>query len=196
MMRNILLFVFGIFLFSCSQRNIADHYYRNQKSYDSIHANYKSLIHENVFTLFFKDRSYRYITLEIFTDSLKYIYYFKTDELRLYDTIVKYKINTKNFYLLMNQMARARSLWISQLDYYVKNKKENLIYIAFRSRPLWFFFSSQKYCMINWFTKPQQYDVKGFLLNQSLTPIPLELNDRKSYRINDTVAYRISNRFR
>ena len=196
MMRNILLFVIGIFLFSCSQRNIADHYYRNQKSYDSIHANYKSLIHENVFTLFFKDRSYRYITLEIFTDSLKYIYYFKTDELRLYDTIVKYKINTKNFYLLMNQMARARSLWISQLDYYVKNKKENLIYIAFRSRPLWFFFSSQKYCMINWFTKPQQYDVKGFLLNQSLTPIPLELNDRKSYRINDTVAYRISNRFR
>lgn len=196
MMRNILLFVIGIFLFSCSQRNIADHYYRNQKSYDSIHANYKSLIHENVFTLFFKDRSYRYITLEIFTDSLKYIYYFKTDELRLYDTIVKYKINTKDFYLLMNQMTRARSLWISQLDYYVKNKKENLIYIAFRSRPLWFFFSSQKYCMINWFTKPQQYDVKGFLLNQSLTPIPLELNDRKSYRINDTVAYRISNRFR
>ena len=196
MMRNILLFVFGIFLFSCSQRNIADHYYRNQKSYDSIHANYKSLIHENVFTLFFKDRSYRYITLEIFTDSLKYIYYFKTDELRLYDTIVKYKINTKDFYLLMNQMTRARSLWISQLDYYVKNKNENLIYIAFRSRPLWFFFSSQKYCMINWFTKPQQYDVKGFLLNQSLTPIPLELNDRKSYRINDTVAYRISNRFR
>ena len=196
MMRNILLFVIGIFLFSCSQRNIADHYYRNQKSYDSIHANYKSLIHENVFTLFFKDRSYRYITLEIFTDSLKYIYYFKTDELRLYDTIVKYKINTKDFYLLMNQMTRARSLWISQLDYYVKNKNENLIYIAFRSRPLWFFFSSQKYCMINWFTKPQQYDVKGFLLNQSLTPIPLELNDRKSYRINDTVAYRISNRFR
>ena len=196
MMRNILLFVIGIFLFSCSQRNIADHYYRNQKSYDSIHANYKSLIHENVFTLFFKDRSYRYITLEIFTDSFKYIYYFKTDELRLYDTIVKYKINTKDFYLLMNQMTRARSLWISQLDYYVKNKKENLIYIAFRSRPLWFFFSSQKYCMINWFTKPQQYDVKGFLLNQSLTPIPLELNDRKSYRINDTVAYRISNRFR
>ena len=196
MMRNILLFVFGIFLFSCSQRNIADHYYRNQKPYDSIHANYKSLIHENVFTLFFKDRSYRYITLEIFTDSLKYIYYFKTDELRLYDTIVKYKINTKDFYLLMNQMTRARSLWISQLDYYVKNKKENLIYIAFRSRPLWFFFSSQKYCMINWFTKPQQYDVKGFLLNQSLAPIPLELNDRKSYRINDTVAYRISNRFR
>ena len=196
MMRNILFFVIGIFLFSCSQRNIADHYYRNQKSYDSIHANYKSLIHENVFTLFFKDRSYRYITLEIFTDSLKYIYYFKTDELRLYDTIVKYKINTKDFYLLMNQMTRARSLWISQLDYYVKNKKENLIYIAFRSRPLWFFFSSQKYCMINWFTKPQQYDVKGFLLNQSLTPIPLELNDRKSYRINDTVAYRISNRFR
>ena len=196
MMRNILLFVIGIFLFSCSQRNIADHYYRNQKSYDSIHANYKSLIHENVFTLFFKDRSYRYITLEIFTDSLKYIYYFKTDELRLYDTIVKYKINTKDFYLLMNQMTRARSLLISQLDYYVKNKKENLIYIAFRSRPLWFFFSSQKYFMINWFTKPQQYDVKGFLLNQSLTPIPLELNDRKSYRINDTVAYRISNRFR
>ena len=196
MMRNILLFVFGIFLFSCSQRNIADHYYRNQKSYDSIHANYKSLIHENVFTLFFKNRSHKSIMLEIFTDSLKYIYYFKTDESLLYDTLVKYKINTKNFYLLMNQMARARSLWISQLEYYVKNKKENLIYIAFRSRPLWFFFSSQKYCMINWFTKPQQYDVKGFLLNQSLTPIPLELNDRKSYRINDTVAYRISNRFR
>ena len=149
MMRNILLFVFGIFLFSCSQRNIADHYYRNQKSYDSIHANYKSLIHENVFTLFFKNRSHKSIMSEIFTDSLKYIYYFKTDELRLYDTLVKYKINTKNFYLLMNQMARARSLWISQLEYYVKNKKENLIYIAFRSRPLWFFFSSQKYFMIN-----------------------------------------------
>ena len=196
MMRKILLFVFAIFIFSCSSRNIADQYYRNQKPLDSIYENYRALINQNMFTLFFKNRSYKSITLEMFTDSLKYIYYFKINEPALQDTLLKYKINPGNFYLLMKQMTRARSLWISQLDYYVKNKKENLIYIAFRSRPLWFFFSSQKYCMINWFTKPQQYDVKGFLLNQSLAPIPLELNDRKSYRINDTVAYRISNRFR
>lgn len=195
MMRNILLFVFAILFFSCSSRNIAEHYYRNQKTFDSIQANYKSLINENIFTLFFKDRSYKSITLEVFTDSLKYIYYFKINEPSLYDTLLKYKINPKNFYLLMDEMTRVRSLWVSTLDYYVGSKKESLIYIGFRSRLLWFFFTPQKYFMINWFKKPQHYNGNGMLLDLS-TSVPIELNDRKSHRINDTVAYRISNRFR
>ncbi|MEO5781979.1 MAG: hypothetical protein ABIQ07_01830 [Ginsengibacter sp.] len=196
MMRNILLFlILPGMLLSCSSRNIPHHYYRNQKSLDSLHSNYRSLINENVFTLFFKDRSYRSITLEIFTDTLKYIYYFKINEASLQDTLMKYKINPENFYFLMDQMTRTRSLWVSQLDYYVGSKKDSLIYIAFRSRPLWFFFTSQKYFMINWFKKPQQYDRKGVLLDLS-SSVPMELNDRKSHRINDTMAYRISNRFR
>lgn len=198
MMRNTILFmiVLGMLIFSCSPRNIADHYYRNKANLDSIHENYKTLIHENVFTLFFKERSYRSITLEIFTDSLKYIYYFKTNEPGLYDTLVKYKIRPENFYLLMNEMIRVRSLWVAKLDYYIRSKKEDLIYISFRSRPLWFLFTPQKYFMINWFQTPQHYNERGILLNELSKSTPRELNDRISHRINDTVAYRISNRFR
>ena len=181
---------------SCSSRNITEYYYRNQRVLDSIHANYKSLIKENGFTLFFKDHSYKSITLEIFTDSLKYIYYFKINEARLYDTLLKYKFKPNDFYLLMNAMILVRSLWVGKLDYYVGNKKENLIYISFRSRPVRFFFSQQKYFMINWFQKPQYYDHRGILLDEKLQPAYRELNDRISHRINDTVAYRISNRFR
>ena len=159
-MRNILLFMilFVMLLFSCSSRNISDYYFRNQQKLNSIHANYRSLINENVFTLFFKDRSYKSVTLEIFTDSLKYIYYFKTNEPRLYDTLVKYKINPEGFYLLMNKMTLVRSLWVAKLDYYIGHKKEDLIYISFRSRPLWFFFTPQKYFIINWFQTQQHYN--------------------------------------
>lgn len=197
MMRNILLFmiVFVMLIFSCSPRNIADYYYRNKANLDSIHENYKTLIKDNIFTLFFKNRSYTSITMEIFTDSLKYIYYFKTNEPRLYDTLLKYKIRPDNFYALMNKMTSVRSLWVSNLDHYANNKKESLIYIAFRSRPLWFFFTPQKYFMINWFQKTQYYNDGGILLN-GVSSIPMELNDRISHRINDTIAYRISNRFR
>src|SRR4051812_44915977 len=88
-------FIYGIFFLalsagylSCSPRNIStNYYYENQKTLDSIEINYKSLYRQNPFTVVFTSRSFKTVAIEIITDTLSYIYEFKVDEGRLYDTL-------------------------------------------------------------------------------------------------------------
>src|SRR5688572_7404772 len=118
-------------LLSCSySRKFTENYYQdNQSTLQSIRTRYKALYEKSPFSLELKDARLNRIGMEIHTDSIKYIYTFRTDEPYLLDTLYKYNYDVKAISELINDMQKAHCTWITNLDYYEKRKKKFMVFL-------------------------------------------------------------------
>jgi len=124
---HIILLLFAIMLLcSCASRKVisSNYYFENEKTLTVIEQSYKALYREKPFSVEFTDRTFNYISLEIITDSVKYMYEFDINEPRLQDTLVKYHLPAKGVTDLIMQMRSIHCIWINNLDYYTNNQKK------------------------------------------------------------------------
>ena len=192
----ILLFTI-IFICSCNtSKNISAYYFENKSTLDSIHQLYKEEYKKRHFSIEFTDRSFTNISIEILTDTLKYIYEFNLSESRLNDTLIKYNLSAKNIHYLISKMGLIHCTWINKLDYYVEGKKENLIFMSIRAKAFSTPFTNKKYYILTYFLQPQYYDLDGHLLDHKSRKRIRKINEEVFTRITDKVAYSISDRFR
>lgn len=200
-MRNKIKFkqilVSSVLLYSCtSTKNISKYYFKNQKSLDSIQQFYKQLYHQKPFSIEFTDKSFNNVSLEIFTDTFKYVYEFGINEKRMEDTLQKYQFPAMGIKKLLSQMQLIHCTWINTLDYYVDRKKNFLVFMSIRPTLLTTPFTNKKYYIITYFQQPQYYDDEGILLNNRKRKNIRKINNDIFRRITDKVAYTISDRFR
>jgi len=181
---------------SCTTTNISKYYYDNKPTLDKIDKSYKLEYGSRPFSLEFIDKSFKNISIEIFTDSLKYIYVFKEDESRLKDTLLKYHITYKAISELLSNMRTVHCNWINNLDYYVDKKKNSLVFMSIRPLGLHFPFKRKKYYILTYFAQPQYYDREGRLLDKRRLRKIRKINEDVFKRINDKVAYTLSDRYR
>lgn len=183
---------------SCASRKVfsTNYYTENEKALTSIETLYKKINQQRHFSVEFTDKSFQYISLEIITDSIKYIYEFKLDEPRLTDTLVKYKLPVDDVMNLVNQMSSIHCIWINNLDYYVNNQKRSLIFMSIRHVAIRLPFTSERYYILTFYSQPQYYDKEGRLLAGRQVRKLRRINDDVFRRVNDKVAYTISERFR
>jgi hypothetical protein len=194
---TIKLFCVAMLLYSCATtKNISKYYFENQKILDSIHHSYKEQYKQRHFSIQFTDKTFRNISIELFTDSLKYIYEFTISEERLKDTLLKYNLSVPDFNELISEMAGIHCTWINNLDYYVENKKESLVFMSIRAKPFNYPFTNKKYYILTYFLQPQYYDAEGRLLDRRNRKRIRKINEDVFKRITDKVAYSISDRFR
>jgi hypothetical protein len=163
---------------------------------DKIQESYKAQYTQHPFSIEFTDKTFRNISIEIFTDSLKYIYGFASAEERMKDTLLKYHLSPQGVQQLVSQMTSIHCTWINTLYYYVEEKKESLIFMSIRPRPFTFPFTNKKYYILTYFSQPQYYDQKGRLLDRRFRRKIRKINEDVFKRITDKVAYTISDRFR
>lgn len=193
----ILLVLVTGFIFSCSPKNISSkYYYQNEKVLDRIEESYKQLYREARFTIGFTDRRFNTVSVEIITDTLSYIYEFAVNDARLNDTLVKYHPNAARVAALIRQMQSIRCTWIRNLDYYVDEKKNSLIYMSIKPVALKAPFSYSKYYVLTYFQQPQHFDSEGQLLDKRKLRRLRKINGEIFKRINDKVCYTISGNFR
>ena len=191
------LFCAVTLIYSCtSATNISKYYFQNQKKLDSIQHSYKEQYKQRHFSIQFTDKTFSNVSIEILTDSLKYIYEFTISENRLKDTLLKYNLPVSAFGELISQMASIHCTWINNLDYYVETKKEALIFMSIRAKPFNFPFTNKKYYILTYFLQPQYYDAEGRLLDRRNRKRMRKINEDVFKRITDKVAYTISDRFR
>jgi len=194
---TIKLFCVATLLYSCTTTtNISKYYSQNQKILDGIQHSYKEQYKQRHFSIQFTDKTFRNVSIEILTDSLKYIYEFTISENRLKDTLFKYNLPVSAFGELISQMASIHCTWINNLDYYVETKKESLIFMSIRAKPFNFPFTNKKYYILTYFLQPQYYDAEGRLLDRRNRKRIRKINEDVFKRITDKVAYTISDRFR
>ena len=184
-------------IFSCSPKNISTKYYfQNEKALDRIEETYKQLYQQKPFTIGFTDRSFKTVSIEIITDSLSYIYEFTESESRLADTLTKYHPNGSKVIELIGEMQSIRCTWIRNLDYYVDEKKNSLIFMSIKPTALKAPFSYSKYYVLTYFQLPQYFDAEGRLLDKRKLRRLRKINGEIFKRINDKVCYTISGNFR
>jgi len=192
-----LLPAIGIVLFcSCASTNISKYYEKNKRTLESIEQSYQSQYKKQKFSLLFTDKSYQHFSLEIHTDSIKYIYDFDTSENRLNDTLEKFHFRIPEMRTLINNMQSIRCTWIDNLDYYVDDKKNYLVFMSIRKKTINLPFIEQKYYVLTYFAQPQYYDNEGRLLDHRSRRRLRKINGEIFRRINDKVCYTVSTLFR
>jgi hypothetical protein len=195
---TILLLTAMLLISSCATRKTfsTNYYHENEKVLTVIEQSYKEIYAQKHFSLEFTDRSFNYISLEIITDSIKYIYEFGTSEPRLQDTLTKYGLPVKGVTDLISQMRSIRCLWINNLDYYTGTQKNSLVFMSIRNVAIHLPFTYEKYYILTFYPQPQYFDSEGRLLAGRRLRKLRKINDDTFRRINDKVAYTISERFR
>lgn len=188
----------AVLLCSCSmgKKLTSSYYYENEKTLTVIESKYKELYRQKPFSLEFTDRSFQYVSLEILTDSIKYIYEFKTDEPRLRDTLQRYHINAKGVSELIQQMQSIHCIWVNNLDYYTEDQKRSMVFMSFRPVGKGLPFRKEKYYILTFFSQPQYFDAEGRLLTNRRIKKLRKINEDIFRRINDKVCYTLSERFR
>jgi hypothetical protein len=182
-------------LCSCATKNITTYYYQNKPVLDSIEKSYKDQYRSRRFTLEFTDKLFDHVSLEIWTDSIKYIYEFSTTEKRFTDTLLKYNLIDYKVNSLIRQMQSTHCTWVNNLDYYTGSEKHSMIFISIRPRAI-NFLARKKYYILAYFNAPQYYDKEGRLMvNRRLRRVR-KINADVFHRISDKVAYSLSDRFR
>ena len=193
----LLLCIIGL-MCSCASRKVfsTNYYAENEKIVTTIEQLYKTIYQQRHFSVAFTDKSFEYISLEILTDSIKYIYEFNIKEPRLQDSLVKYGLPVKDITNLITQMSSIHCIWINNLDYFVNNQRRALVFLSIRHVDFHLPFTSEKYYILTFYSQPQYFDKEGRLLaGRRLRKLRI-INGDVFRRINDKVCYTISERFR
>ena len=193
----LILFTAIIFCACNSTQKINTKYYEeNEKELNNIEQSFKTLYTQKPFAIEFTDRSFDFVSIEIMTVSIKYIYEFGIDETRLKDTLLKYTLNEKGIRDIITKMRSIHCTWINNLDYYVDEQKSSLIFISMRPVGLSKPFTNKKYYILTYFSQPQYFNSEGKLLVKKQRNKIRKINGEIFWRINDKVCYTISARFR
>jgi hypothetical protein len=186
-----------IILGACSAKKISATYYEEHAaSLDSIEESYQQLYKQHPFSIGFTDIHFNTVSVEILTDSLKYIYEFSVDEKRLPDSLEKYRLNVDGTMALIRKIQSIHCTWINKVDYYVDEKRHSMIFISIKPVAITAPFSYKKYYVLAYFRQPQYFDEEGRLLDRRKRRRLRKINGDIFRRINDKVCYTISGKFR
>lgn len=172
------------------------YYYQHEKALDRVEESYKELYRQQPFTISFTNKQFTFLSLEIITDTLSYIYGFTTDEPRLNDTLLTYGFNAPGVIELIRSMQLIRCTSINKLDYYVDEKKNTLILMFIKPVAINAPFSYKKYYTLTYFPQTQYFDSSGQLLDKRRVSRLRKIKGEIFKRINDKVCYTISGNFR
>ena len=181
---------------SCTSLNITRYYKKYQPALDSIEETYRNAYAKKPFSLEFTDRPFSRLSIELITDTLTYIYEYTVGEPRLQDTLLRYGYDTAAVTHLIDNMRSMECTWVDNLNYYTEERKHSLIYISLWPRAFNSPFVNKKYYILTYFQTPQYYDNDGRLLVGRRLRRIRKINADVFRRINDKVAYTISDRFR
>ena len=145
-----------------------------------------------------KDLDFSEVSLELKTDTVRYIYDFGWNESRMNDTLYKFGYDSLLVHRIINNMRAMHSTWINTLDHYIDGKKQTLLFISAPVRQFSIFppMQKRKYYLFNFYSQPQYYDARGRLLDKRKLNRLRKINNEIFYRITDKVCYTISGKFR
>ncbi|HPH85635.1 MAG TPA: hypothetical protein PLC48_09260 [Ferruginibacter sp.] len=182
---------------ACTGRKISATYYNEHSAaLDSIEDSYQQLYQHHPFSIGFTDIHFKTVSVEILTDSLKYIYEFSVDEKRLPDSLERYGLNVAGTMALIRNIQRIHCTWINKVNYYVDEKRHSMIFISIKPVAVTAPFSYKKYYVLAYFRQPQYFDDQGRLLDRRKRRRLRMINGDIFRRINDKVCYTISGKFR
>lgn len=171
---------------------MVNYYNQNSSQLDIIEKSFKELYAKREFSVEFNDESFEHIFLEIYTDTLRYIYEFNIQEARLKDTMAKYNLAPAKTMDLINRMKKIECKAVSNMTYYADDKKSQLVFMAIKKKDFRWPFTPQKYYVLTYYDQPQYYDSEGRLFDNRTMKRLKKVNGDIFKRVNSHVAYTVS----
>lgn len=192
------LLILQTMLLSCapSRHYLTNYYKENEKKINAIEEKYSSIYPLRPLAAEFTDKNFSHISLEIKTDSLRYIFEFSLTDQLLKDNLRRFGYDTASVMQLFRDMKQVKCTWINTLDYYVDGRKRLLTFMSIRHKALDIPFSPKKYFILTFYHQPQYYDAEGRLLDKRNVRRIRKVNNEIFWRINDRVCYTLSAKFR
>ena len=192
------LISFVSILLSCSPSlNFPIKYYtQHEKQLVTIEHLYSTIYPVKPLAAAFTDKEFNHISLEMKTDSLRYVYEFSLQDTLMKDSLQKYGYDTTTVMQLIREMKQIKCTWINTLDYYVDGNKRLLTFMSIRNKSLDIPFAPEKYFILTFYKQPQYYDADGILLDKRNVRRIRKVNNEIFYRITDKVCYTLSAKFR
>jgi hypothetical protein len=200
-LRTSLIFcVAMISLSSCtvSKTYPIEYYNQHRETMEEMQELYNKATQQKLLAIAFYDLDFNDISLELKTDTVRYIYDFYYGEKRINDSLFKFGYDTVLVHQLIKNMREIGCTWINTLDYYVDGNKRLLLFMSapvkqFSLLPI---FQKRKYYLFNFYAQPQYYDEQGRLLDKRTVRRIRKVSGEVFWRITDKVCYTVSGKFR
>ncbi len=159
---------------------------------------YRAATNQKSFAVGFTSLDFSSLSIELKTDTVRYIYDFEVGDKNMSDTIHKYGYDSASIKRVISNMQAVKSTWINKLDYFVDGKKQSLSFLSIPVKQFSLFplLQKRKYYVYTFYYQPQAYDSLGRLLDKKQTRRLRKVNGQEFLRINDRVSYTISGKFR
>ena len=159
---------------------------------------YKKATEGKTLAIAFTDLDFTPLSLELKTDTVRYIYDFNLGESRINDSLYKFGYDSSIVQTIITNMRTMRSTWINTLGYRTEGRERRLVFISapvkqFSLIPL---LQKRKYYLFHFYSQPQYYDEQGRLLERRRLRQLRKVNNEIFWRINDKVCYTVSGKFR
>ncbi len=182
------VFLCFVLLSSCvvnTHRKSEDFYFDNEDKIKKLVADYEKLYAIQPFEFGFSDKRFKYYTIQMYTDSIRYIYNTETGSDLIFEEMRQSKLNREDLTSIAMQIKDLRCLWIGKSDLYLDGKKTVSTNLSFRSVMFSTPFSENKYYILAFFDG----EIPNSKAKRRLR--------KYSYRsIDDDVFFTISTRFR
>jgi len=146
---------------------------------------YDSLYAHQPFSVGFTDKTFTYYTMEVTTDTVRYVYNTEKSGKRLYQTILKFNYDTLLLEDLSVKMKEIKCLWLDKSFFYIDEKKVAVTFLSFKSVAIDKPFVENKYYILLFLEHPLEHqEMKARIKKGNIV------------KINDLVYFGIGQRFR
>ena len=175
-----------------------EYYEQHRLTMHEIEKQYGKITEQKPIAVAFYDLDYNDLSLEMKTDTVRYIYEFKYGEKRVNDSLLKFGYDTTLTQQLIKNMRSIGCSWINTLDYYTDGNKKLLIFMSAPVKQFSLFplLQKRKYYLFHFYEQPQYYDEEGRLLEKKKLKKLRKVSGEVFWRINDKVCYTVSEKFR
>jgi hypothetical protein len=165
----LLLILLSVIVVACkTPLNKATIYYNkyDDQLLDIIRQYDKLSAHHN-FMCGFTDRTFKYFSIEIKTDTVRYVYNSAVRNFQLADSVVQFKIDTAGVRKMAIDMYKIKCLWVGKADFYPQKQKVTIDYLAFgmpiKKNP----FNESKYLVVAYPQEKWSDSLKNYLVSRT-----------------------------
>lgn len=163
-MKNCTIFICMVLLlsglpgcFSASKAKSADYYRVNRAALEDLRNQYEQLYRHQPFSAGFTDKSCTYYTMEVRTDTVRYIYNTEKNSQQVAGLIERFDYDTAQLRAFGQKMKALKCLWLSKSSFFVDEKRETVTFLSFDAATGEKPFVEQKYYILIFLNHPIEH---------------------------------------
>lgn len=123
-------------------------YRQNASSIDSMVNKFEEMYAQRPFSIGFTDRSFQHFSMEVYTDSVRYIYNTSLSNGMEWHQAVCCQYDSARLIDIALHLDRLKCLWIGKTSFYKNGVKEWITFLSFRQLKKGTIFSPEKYVVL------------------------------------------------